>query len=299
MAKQLELFLQGGLGNQLIQLAYAESLVQRCGVHLVVNSLLLGGTWARLRGISCRPRSRLSLGHGVERRGLLAQVLGFLRLRWARLRRRIVLDASGDAAALQLLQSLTPASPLPLLGYFQWQQAFGSDADPFWQRLAQGVGLQLAVLQHPLGQVVVHVRLGDYLWPQNQRLFAAVSLERQLRLAQAWRQQLGGSGPIHLVSDDPALLQQLLPPDWQDSARLIGGSTADDDFLLLASHRHIVASNSSFSFCAGRLAATLWGVKTPLLRPDRWFNDPLKDARQDAEWRACGFCATANDLGLA
>jgi hypothetical protein len=79
---------------------------------------------------------------------------------------------------------------------------------------------------------------------------------------------------------------------------LIGGSSADDDFLLLASHRHIVASNSSFSFCAGRLAATLWGDKTPLLRPDHWFNDPIQDARQDAEWRACSFCATANELGL-
>lgn len=299
MAKQLELFLQGGLGNQLIQLAYAESLVQRSGGHLVVNPLLLGGAWARLRGISCRPRSWLSLGHGAERGGFWPQLLGFLRLRWARLRRRVVLDARGDAVALQLLDQSTTARTVPLLGYFQWQQAFGSDADPFWQRLSQRVLQQRQLVPYLPGQVVVHVRLGDYLWPQNQRLFAAVSLERQLHLAQAWRQLLGGSGPIHLVSDDPALLMQLLPPDWQDSAQLIGGSSADDDFLLLSCHRHIVASNSSFSFCAGRLAATLWGVKTPLLRPDHWFNDPIKDARQDAEWRACGFCATANDLGLA
>jgi hypothetical protein len=103
--------------------------------------------------------------------------------------------------------------------------------------------------------------LGDYLRPENQRLFANYPFAQQIQDAQEWSRQLGSIDTIRVVTDDPGMLKALLEghPTYVP-IEIFRGQSALDDFLFLARHRHIVGSNSTFSLCSGRLSSELWGL---------------------------------------
>lgn len=289
MTTQLELFLQGGLGNQLIQLAYADSLEARTGSRVRINPVLLHPIWSRLRSISRRKRCWPWASTLPEASALPRQALGLLRLYQSRLRARPLTDRCSDAELLQQITSPRGDAWQGLLGYFQRHQALASPAQRFWRNLKQQVEQRYALVPFPRGQVVAHIRLGDYLWPENQRLFARYPLSEQIRDAQQWSCQLGGPETVHLVTDDPIHLQQLLADQPPGLFEIYRGINAEDDFLFLARHRHIVGSNSTFSLCSGRLAAELWGEPHVLTIPARWYVDPELDDQIQGEWSQCPF----------
>lgn len=288
----LELFLQGGFGNQLIQQAYACALAERTGSSLRLNPLLLSRAWAQWRQVTHRSRVPWPLPGGRDVSPWPRQWLHFLRLQW-RLRRGsgVLHDGIGDDQALSLLRDQRSPSWLPLLGYFQCHQAFAVEAQAFWQALAQHLQSQHRLQPRPLDQVVMHVRLGDYLLPQNQQLYALASVEQQLERAFSWRKQLGSQHPLHVITDDPSGFERLCPPGWRSELRLIAGANPQLDFMELIRHRRIVASNSTFSLCAGQLSSLLWREPRPILLPRRWYRDPERDAAQQQEWRQLKFAA--------
>jgi hypothetical protein len=296
--KYLELFLQGGLGNQLIQCAYASSLSRRANLPITVNPVLLSRTWALLRRISYRRRSYFVDLLLEARHGTAVQFLSLLLLKLPLSRASACFDDLCDAQTLQLIRKTQ--SSVFLFGYFQRRQAFDSSSRHFWSVLADCLlQQQLVVDPFPHGQIALHVRLGDYLLPENKRLFVHQPLEQLLQLAFSWSRRMGGSSLIHIITDDPATLRDQLSPEWSCKTTILEGGSAEADFLLLARHRHIVASNSTFSLCAGRLSAELWGFPKTTLRPTRWYVDESLNNAFDAELRACSFCFTAEELCLS
>ena len=289
MATTLELFLQGGLGNQLIQRAYAHSLVERSGVRLRINPFLLSPGWAALRRVSYRPPIPWMSRAGQELRPWLRQASHWLRFYVARHRGMALHDGIPDEQVLALLSTAHAPGWFPLLGYVQRAQAFGSAASGFWSGLADQLRHQHQLRPFPKEHVALHVRLGDYLLPQNQRLYAPLAIEQQLLAALAWRERLGGIEPLRVITDDPASFSQLCPDAHRSEVRVMASSDPQADFLALASHRHIVASNSTFSLCAGKLASVLWGVAGTTLLPRHWYREPLRDAVQQQEWSQLGF----------
>jgi len=289
MTTQLELFLQGGLGNQLIQLAYADSLQVRTGSRVRINPVLLHPIWSRLRSISRRQRCWPWASTLPEVSGLPRQVLGLFRLYHSRLRAGPFTDRCSDNELLEQITATGVDAWQGLLGYFQRHQVFGDPAQRFWSHLKRQLLQRHTLTPFPRGQVVAHIRLGDYLWPENQRLFARYPLSQQIRNAQQWSSQLGGPETVHLVTDDPIHLQQLLADQPSGSFAIHRGVNAEDDFLFLARHRHIVGSNSTFSLCSGRLATELWGEPHVLTIPSRWYVDPVWDDQIQCEWSQCPF----------
>ena len=276
------------MGNQLIQLAYAESLARRAGVELTVNPLLLGRAWALLRRNTYRRRSLLSEGSGRECQGLQTQLIHFFRLKVAMVRRQALLETCSDAGCLELLRSPKQRTRY-LFGYFQRAEVFGLEARPFWLRLATRLKAAEPLAPYPADQVVVHVRLGDYLLPENQRLFAALDLEDQILQALAWREQLNGRSPIHIITDDPKGFERLCPRDLRSEVHLIASGSAGADFRALIRHRRIVGSNSTFCLCAAQLAALLWQDNSTLLLPRRWYVDQEMNQQQQKALQGCRF----------
>lgn len=291
MSVRLELFLQGGLGNQLIQLAYADSLQLRTGSRVRINPVLLHPIWARLRSISHRECCLQWASTLPEVTSLLGHVSGLIRLYRCRLGSGLLTDRFGDAELLQKLTTSPADAWYGLHGYFQRHQAFGCGAQRFWSHLKQQLLKNCSLTPFPRGQVVAHIRLGDYLWPENQRLFAHYPLSQQLRNAQQWSRHLGGPEIVHLVTDDPVNLQRLLSeqPLGLGSFAIHRGLNAQDDFLFLARHHHIIGSNSTFSLCSARLSAELWGESHVLTIPARWYVDPDLDTQMQAELSQCHF----------
>ena len=288
MATTLELFLQGGVGNQLIQQAYAESLVSHSRARLRLNTLLLSPAWAALRGVTFRQHSGWLGGDAPETRPWLRQWFQLLRFYLARQRSLVVHDGLSHAQA-QALLTKDPPGWLPLLGYFQRAQAFGAAAEGFWVRLAERLRREYQLCPYPDEQVALHVRLGDYLLPQNQRLYATASIEQQLHAALAWRERLGGQAPLQVVTDDPVAFRCLCPESYRGTVRLIATGDPQEDFLALCCHRRIVASNSTFSLCAGKIASIMWGEGGTILLPRHWYREPSRDDCQQQEWRQLTF----------
>jgi hypothetical protein len=288
----LELFLQGGFGNQLIQHAYACALAERTGSSVRLNPLLLSRAWAQWRQVTHRSRVPWPLQGGRDVSPWPRQWLHLLRLQW-RLRRGsgVFHDGIGDAQALALLSDERTPSWLPLLGYFQRHQAFAPEAQGFWHALAQRLQSQHRLHPWPLDQVVIHVRLGDYLLPQNQQLYAPLSVEQQLDRAFSWREQLSSQHALHVITDDPSSFERLCPSARRSELHLIASGNPQADFIELMRHCRIVASNSTFSLCAGQLSAVLWREPKPMLLPPRWYRDPERDAAQQQEWKQLNFVA--------
>jgi hypothetical protein len=296
MTARLEMFLQGGLGNQLIQLAYADSLQARTGVTVRINPVLLHPIWSRLRSISRRERCWNWASACPEVTGLLRQSLGLMRLYRSRFSTGPFTDSLCDGELLQHITAKRADAWYGLLGYFQRYQAFGTPAQRFWSQLKQKLLERYCLTPFPPGQLVVHIRLGDYLWPENQRLFARYPLSQQIREAQLWSRQLGGPETVHLVTDDPFNLERLLAQKHLGSFVIHRGLSAEDDFLFLARHRHIVGCNSTFSLCSGRLASELWGEPHVLRIPSRWYVDTDLDKQIQSELEDCTFVHRINRI---
>lgn len=281
--------MQGGVGNQLIQQAYAESLASHSGARLRLNPVLLSPAWAALRGVAFRQQSALVGGDAPETRPWVSQWFQLLRFYLARPRGLVVHEGLSDDQAQALLTTCPSPAWLPLLGYFQRAQAFGAAADGFWVRLAERLRREHQLWPHPEQQVALHVRLGDYLLPQNQRLFATVSIEQQLHAALAWRERLGGSTPLQVITDDPAAFRRLCPEAFREDVSLRASKDPQQDFLALCRHRRIVASNSTFSLCAGKVASIMWGEGQTTLLPRHWYREQSRDDCQQKEWRKLTF----------
>jgi hypothetical protein len=284
LATTLELFLQGGVGNQLIQQAYAESLVSHSDVRLRLNPVLLSPAWAALRGVTFRQHSGWLGGDASETRPWLRQWFQLCRFYLARPRGLVVHEGLSDDQVQALLTTDPPPGWLPLLGYFQRAKAFGPAAEGFWVRLAERLRHEHQLRPHPEGQVALHVRLGDYLLPQNQRLYATAAIEQQLHAALTWRERLGGQAPLQVVTDDPVVFRRLCPEAYRGTVRLLASRDPQEDFLALCCHRRIVASNSTFSLCAGKIASILWGEAQTILLPRHWYREPSRDGHQQQEW---------------
>jgi len=289
MAATLELFLQGGLGNQLIQHAYAVSLMRRTDARLRLNPLLLSPGWALFHRATIRPRTPWLAGYCPETRLWPRQCLQWMRFRSAYKRGLALHDGMGDEQIVALLRADNCPSWLPLLGYFQRAQALGSEADEFWCVAAERLREQHLLRSYPAGQVAVHIRLGDYLLPQNQLIYASQAIDQQLSAALSWRERLGGTQSLQVITDDPLTFRRLCPDAYRQEVNLVASSDTQTDFLTLACHRHIVTSNSTFSLCASKLASMLWGQTRTALVARYWFVDCSLDSLQQQEWMQLQF----------
>ena len=271
---------QGGLGNQLFQVALARALAERFGRRLVVDPVLLGSRLRRLRGVTPRSLSPLLAQLLPE-----PQATPWHRQARARLAARLASRRSGGGPGWALTdaglaRAAAEGDPLERLGGIRLLRThathpalYGPAFESAWRAIATALQ-PLAGPEPPA--LAAHVRRGDYLHPRAG--FFPLPAEYYRRaLARLGRLPglaagAGGGGEgarpaLHLFTDDPDWCRAHLGGIGWELRVETGGP--EDDLARLASARALILSNSSFSAVAAHLAR-LRDPSTPVVCPDRW-----------------------------
>ncbi len=294
---------QGGMGNQMIQYGFLQahlSETERCKV--IINPIMTSKLWAKVRGVSHRPLSKLLKSHYPIIKSKRKQIYDWLESKKLPKGHSILNDQDKGIP--------DNAQVIHCSGYFQRHQAFSEDSNPVWHTILNS--LQKAEQKdnylYPTGKVALHHRLGDYLWKENQRLFAQISLKERIGKALNWRESLGNNEPVAIFTDSPDLLREQMNKELSaveiKECIINTNTTALHDFEQISRHRHIVAGCSTFALCAGRVA---WQrlreldsthdnptVELPL----RWYQDEIKNETMMTEMSKCKFTNLSKQLRI-
>lgn len=228
--------LMGGLGNQLFQIAAAYAYAKRHGGHLVLLK-----TWQS-------PQDRLPIWDTY-----------LDSTKWN------LVDSTEDFPLLSekgfSFSKLPPPSSfkVKLFGYFQTSRYFNEFANEIRERL-QVPKLYLDLYPIPnYACIGAHVRRGDYLTKSEFHL----TCSKQYYISA--REKIGNF-PVFWITDDP---------DWvRENLEVLGdkvfsGDTLHD-FTRLSQFKHLILSNSSFSWWAAWLNP-LSHADRIICCPNKWF----------------------------
>ena len=259
--------LQGGLGNQLFQLAagivlarrherrvrFSDFWLQRPGRHetrrdFALDGLLLPG--------------ELTSAWAPRLPGLTDKIPGVR-----------VVERSADEDALSRVRPTT----LALAGYFQRLDYVREAWPELRSRLERSPRAEhrLAGLPEPAPVGAMHYRLGDYLRHPGTRNAHGVTAPEYF-LAEI-RRAAAEQGVVRwrVVSDDPTAAVELLATAEVPGSVTVEPAVGRDewaDLQILGSAQICLLSNSSFSWWAGFFGMQAHGMK--VVAPKPWFADP-------------------------
>lgn len=290
--KALRVFLTGGLGNQLFQLAAAlhyagsrrieldvytaeprksksgeaEILSLELPPHIQILKKNQGKVVRKVFGFNLRSGY---LPRNFEKKGVFKAIRGLgstmaLGVALKHFYRVIVSNDLGHDRRIKR----SDRSEI-IIGYFQTYKVssevikrkeglFGQLSNQNFQKLRS-----LAVIEKPL---LVHVRLGDY---QLEELFGILSPE-YYRAAIEYAWQIGEFNKIWLFSDQPKDALRRIPQQYRDRIRLIENDDLDsaETLKIMSLCQGYVIANSSFSWWA----AALSDFENPVVvSPKPWF----------------------------
>lgn len=272
--------LEGGLGNQMFQYAAGRSVALATGRRLLLDSSAIG------RGPSKRRYELSSLAIGGERAGLICRLMA-----------RAQVGARLPAAVRELSRAVSPrrwqllrdagaalderlfaiSGDIVLEG--PWQSAAYADRDPL---VASQLRRDFALREPLTGRaaavaaeiaaceaVCVHVRRGDYVKDAAVSAFhGTLSIDYYTAAAERIAAE-AGNPTFFVFSDDlPWAQASLRLPGPTRFVEAVAGQSPAIDQRLMASCRHFVIANSTFSWWAAWLGAAAGKV---VVAPQRWF----------------------------
>lgn len=269
--------LNGGLGNQLFQYATGRALALRHGCELLLDVSDLRAT---ARHVTPRQfeldhfshQARVATAAETRRLAWLRRVPALSH--WVSPWRTYVERGWGYNATFAELPDRTY-----LVGYWQSPRYFASVAGQIAAELSAARPLSPAseavAEAMSLGQsVALHVRRGDYVsLASAASLHGALSLPYYEAALQRVREQVEGAR-YFVFSDDIDWCREHLPLGAPEAVYLGHNTGADawQDLLLMASCRHHIIANSSFSWWGAWLADQRHGESChAVIAPARWF----------------------------
>jgi len=178
------------------------------------------------------------------------------------------------------IEDIAPGTTL--VGHFQSWRYFANVADELRERMSSLIApsnwyLEMVKRISPgRGSIVLHVRRGDYVLPEQQRLQGLSTRQYYIRALSTLR-RMGYDGEIFLASDSldvaqaelagDAVLVPLDPPVGTDPFELV---------VLMSRADAIVVANSSFSWWAGFIGERPGHV---VVAPRPWFTQGRFDTR--------------------
>lgn len=233
--------LHGGLGNQLFTLAFAHTVACLTGERVGLDVASFGAD-AYGRAFILAPLAGDLGGFDVVRR----PVFSARPVRWlGRLIPSAVYRAEGAAPADFVSLKALVSSAAYFDGYWQ-NEIYMADPEAFRAAARRLIAGQAS--PQPQRQVVIHYRTyKEERRPQAQTVPDPEFFRRALAQIQATS---GGVGDVALVSDDPDLALERLG-DIGAPVRPVTGGSPWDDMALLMGARHLILSNSSFSWWGG------------------------------------------------
>ncbi|MGN5734319.1 alpha-1,2-fucosyltransferase [Arthrobacter psychrochitiniphilus] len=271
--------IQGGLGNQLFEWAFAYALASS-GSHVVIDT------------VRCRGKRPLEIGALLSKNKMLAKPWGYtavlaekaqlleadrkLATRW-----RLVRE-SGFGHDPQLLETLlTPARCTNyVLGYFQSPKYFAGYEDEVRTAVSglltgmltrQGVAMarELAASED---SVAVHVRRGDYISNSTAAAHHGSLQGNYYKHALSAMRDLGKTKILWFSDDTDWVRDELArPEDMIATPALTAELTtrAGGEIALMAACSSRVVANSSFSWWAGWLGHPAT-EQSPVAAPQQW-----------------------------
>ena len=283
----------GGLGNQLFQYATGRALAMRHGCELLLDVSCLQTS---ARHVTPRQfeldhfhhQARVATAAETRHLAWLHRVPAFSH--WVTPWRTYVERGLGYNASFAELPDNTF-----LVGYWQSPRYFASVGGQIAAELSAARPLSpeseaVAEAMSRMPGVALHVRRGDYV-----TLASAASLHGSLGLPyygaalQRMREHVGGAR-YFVFSDDIAWCREHLPLGAAEAVFVDHNTGADawQDLLLMASCRHHIIANSSFSWWGAWLADQRYGEGDhAVIAPAHWFagqpGEDLSD-RFPAHW---------------
>ena len=263
----LQLLIQGGLGNQLLQWVLAGTLAKQRQRELRIDNTLMR-SWSRAqRGLSQRQISPLL---GPADKAWHHWLLARARRRLHPLEASTLTDAHLLASGSS--EELLAQTPDRLITHGTTPLLFEAPFEEAWQEVHR----RLPKVQARPG-LGLHLRRGDYLNPSSG--FMALPLSYYRRAIHRVIEQMPQlERRVVLFSDDPDWGQaRLNDPSWELE---IANGTPEEDLAAMAAMRALVISNSSLSAIAAHLGES-FGEMTLVICPDQWLIDPSRKALGD------------------
>jgi hypothetical protein len=296
--------LSGGLGNQLFQFAFGRALSMKTGARVVfdgsafdypgqIRNCVLGSVGLAPRMLRQTPSFRH--GRGVVRiRRPLAVRIPFSPVKrtfnWIRERRDFCFDPD------MFLQ----AGDSYFQGYWQSFKYFANHNN----KIVGEITLPFRELDHAAlawlarireaESVAVHVRRGDYLDPHTNRVHGVCELPYYAAAMSLVRERVPAA-KFFVFSDDPGWCKEAFRDDDVNFVDMSRPEQGHHDLVLMASCRHHIIANSTFSWWGAWLAQrggqivvapTPWTtqhVTAPDLLPAEWI---VLHRATGADWAA-------------
>jgi len=259
------LSLQGGLGNQLFQWAFATSSAA-AGADVTLDTVRLRGDRPLALGGLADDFARLHRWHGLLLAGIERTTRPFAR---APLRTVVEEDFPFDSTLRSRLRGR-----VYVLGYFQSFRYFQDVSDFVRTAVRAELGSQLtpaglalrADLESDPTSVAVHVRRGDYVSNPIAAQHHGVLSPEYYRGALAAMRNRGLTTPVWFSDDPDFVRRELASPNDRVCPVGVARSAGGEIALMAACSGRIIA-NSSFSWWAGWLGTP----GSPVIAPLHWF----------------------------
>ena len=250
------IFLQGGLGNQLFQIALGEYL-KKSEVSILFAPSMLG---LKLKGTTHRK---------FETRGLipsnqvaLFQPLFYLALAKAFKTNQIYIE--DDLYTFKEKKVDEILKKKYIIGYFQSLV------------LVQEVQTEIVTLinkkiktSKPSNNLTIHVRAGDYLKTKNKKYHGLLSREYYKKAIETIERRDISLEEIRVVTDDIDYSKNLFRKiNLKNIDKFIKNNNPWLDLEYLTNSQNIIMANSSFSWWAGFLGHTIH--KSTVVMPNQW-----------------------------
>lgn len=294
----LQVFLRGGLGNQLFQYSTGLAIAQEQGRELVLRGDLLPIAEDTIGGVSRWPNQLTDFQHSGTIRtnshqpggktnffGKAMQVMRLAGDHIPNLLSRLGWLASEDTessieslrAPISLINSYSPFKDLA----FRNREKLRSEISAVHEPSKEFLNLSSEIQESKA--IAVHLRQGDYL--SLGHIYGSSSLEF-LQAAVKELKESGGFESIWLFTDTPSAVPEDLM-DFLNPQKVIGPETLPrplENLILMSKARALIAANSSFSWWSALLTAEGTPVYAPFILNAR-VNNFSKDSELDRNWR--------------
>ena len=297
--KVLQVFLRGGLGNQLFQYSTGLALAQNQNQELLLRGDLLPRAEDSIGGVSRWPNQLTDFQHSGTIRtkthqpagktnivGKCMQVMRIAGDRIPGLVQRIGWLANENTepsieslrAPIRLINSYSPFKDLAFRNREKLRKELNEIHEPSSEYLCLASEIQASKA------IAVHLRQGDYL--NLGHIYGSSSLDF-LKAAVKGLKESGDYESIWLFTDTPsAVANDVL--DFLSPQKVIGPETLPrplENMLLMSKASGLIAANSSFSWWSALLTSEGTPVYAPYIVKAR-VNNFSKDAEIDRNWRS-------------
>lgn len=256
------LLAQGGLGNQLLQLAASISISDSFGVNLGVSDILLSSRIRALRGVQKRHLSFLLASYRTYKAMPLS-------VYYARFIRRL-----GLSSVLEYPHSMSRIS-LRGISYFIGDglhpALFDKTLDGFWHSINSSLDQSFGV-PSVSGGLIAHVRRGDFL---SAKVFKYSSLyplpsSYYTNALTFFGQNTSCNASYQVISDDIPFVLREPSLDSFGSFTCNASSSPERDLWLLTHSSKLILANSTLSAVGAHLAS-LRNPNVAVVAPRNWF----------------------------